>query len=49
VDRADPDHRWPDEEAGECAVIKVGKAKAGRLLDGALHDALPENVSRAKR
>ena len=36
-----PDHRWPDEEAGECAVIRVGKKSAGRLLDGREHNDLP--------
>ena len=36
-----PDERWPDEDAGECAVINVGKARAGRLLDGTEHNGMP--------
>jgi len=37
-----PDHRWPDEEAGEVAVVDVGKKAAGRLLDGIEHNAMPQ-------
>jgi protein gp37 len=40
-----PDHRWPDEEAGVCAVIDVGKKRAGRLLDGIEHNAFPERTT----
>lgn len=36
-----PDHRWPDEDAGEVAVTRTGKKAAGRLLDGMTHDAFP--------
>lgn len=37
-----PDDRLPDELAGEVAVRKVGKARAGRLLDGREWNELPE-------
>jgi|TARA_Y100000034_G_C6865575_1_gene394449 protein gp37 len=37
-----PDHRWPDEEAGEVAVVRVGKKAAGRLLDGREWNQMPE-------
>ena len=40
-----PDHRWPDEEDGEVAVIDVGKSRAGRLLDGIEHNAMPRIIS----
>lgn len=40
-----PDDRWPDAEAGEVAVIRVGKKAAGRLLDGIEWNQMPE-VSR---
>ncbi|MDV2986142.1 UNVERIFIED_CONTAM: phage Gp37/Gp68 family protein [Methylobacteriaceae bacterium AG10] len=36
-----PDDRWPDEAAGEVAVVRVGKKAAGRLLDGVTHDGFP--------
>lgn len=36
-----PDGRWPDEEEGECSMIRIGKKAAGRLLDGELHDGRP--------
>ncbi|MBL9049068.1 MAG: phage Gp37/Gp68 family protein [Tabrizicola sp.] len=36
-----PDDRWPDEEAGEIAVVKVGKARAGRFLDGREWNDMP--------
>lgn len=36
-----PDYRTPDEEAGEVAVTPVGKARAGRLLDGREHNDMP--------
>lgn len=32
---------WPDEEAGETAVIKMSKQRAGRLLDGVEHNQFP--------
>lgn len=37
-----PDYRWPDEEVGEVAVIRLGKKAAGRLLDGVEHNGMPE-------
>ncbi|BAU91215.1 Gp37Gp68 family protein [Methylorubrum populi] len=37
-----PDDRWPDEAAGEVAVVRVGKKTAGRLLDGVEHNGMPE-------
>lgn len=37
-----PDDRLPDEAAGEIAMRLVGKARAGRLLDGVEHNAMPE-------
>lgn len=37
-----PDDRWPDETAGEVAVVRVGKKAAGRLLDGVEHNGMPE-------
>ena len=37
-----PDHRWPDEAAGEVAVVEMHKARAGRLLDGVTYDGYPE-------
>lgn len=40
-----PDDRWPDEAAGEVAVVRVGKKAAGRLLDGVEWNQMPE-VSR---
>lgn len=36
-----PDDRWPDEEAGEIAVVKVGRGRAGRLLDGVEWNQFP--------
>lgn len=36
-----PDDRWPDEAAGEVAVVRVGKKVAGRLLDGVEHNGMP--------
>ena len=36
-----PDDRWPDEEAGEAAVVPVGKKAAGRLLDGREWNQMP--------
>jgi protein gp37 len=36
-----PDHRWPDEDAGEAAVLRVGKKAAGRLLDGREWSEMP--------
>lgn len=35
----------PDDDAGCLAMLRVGKDAAGRLLDGALHDARPEVVA----
>ena len=35
---AKPMHVWPDETCS----FRVGKKKAGRILDGKLHDAMPE-------
>lgn len=37
-----PDDRGPDEDAGECAIARVGKRRAGRLLDGVEHNEFPE-------
>jgi protein gp37 len=37
-----PDFCAPDETEGETAVVRVGKSKAGRLLDGVLHHEVPE-------
>lgn len=37
-----PDYRLPDEWAGEVGVRKVGKARAGRLLDGREWNEMPE-------
>jgi len=36
-----PDHRTPDESGGECAVVHLGKAAAGRTLDGQIWDQMP--------
>lgn len=36
-----PDWRVPDEDAGECAVVRCGKKAAGRLLDGRTHEEVP--------
>jgi protein gp37 len=38
-----PDGRWPDEEAGEVAVIRVGKKAASRLLAGREWNEFPES------
>lgn len=38
-----PDYRAPNEDAGEVAMRFAGKKKAGRLLDGLLHDEYPSN------
>jgi protein gp37 len=37
-----PDGRWPSKEYGECAIIHVGKKRAGRLLDGVEHNGMPQ-------
>lgn len=37
-----PDDRAPDEHLREVAIARVGKKAAGRMLDGVLHDAVPE-------
>ena len=37
-----PDGRWPHEDEGECAIVRVGKAKSGDTLDGVRHGPLPE-------
>ena len=36
-----PDDRWPDDAAGEVAVIDVGKHAGGRILDGVEHNGMP--------
>lgn len=36
-----PDYRWPDEAAGETAVVRLGKARAGRSLDGREWSEMP--------
>lgn len=37
-----PDDRWPDEAAGECPMVQVGKKKAGNTLDGKTWQQIPE-------
>lgn len=37
-----PDDRWPDEDAGEAPILKIGKKKAGRTLDGKIWNQTPE-------
>ncbi|MDP3407274.1 DUF5131 family protein [Bosea sp. (in: a-proteobacteria)] len=37
-----PLDRCADSDLGETGLWKVGKARAGRLLDGVTHDAMPE-------
>lgn len=36
------DHKWGKEMKQRMTYVRVGKKKAGRLLDGKLHDAMPE-------
>lgn len=36
-----PDDRWPSREDGECAMLRVNKKTAGRLLDGREHNDMP--------
>ncbi len=36
-----PDDRTPDEDAGECAVVRRGKSNSGRTLDGRTWDEIP--------
>jgi protein gp37 len=40
-----PDHRAPDEDLGECAIARVGKSRAGRLLDGREHNEFPRTAA----
>jgi protein gp37 len=36
-----PDYRWPDEQNGECAIVRVGTKRAGHLLDGVAWQQFP--------
>ncbi len=36
-----PDYRTPDETIGEEAMVKIGKKRAGRMLDGRIWDEIP--------
>lgn len=36
-----PDDRWADESKGEVVATRVGKKRAGRLLDGVEHNGMP--------